>query len=449
MRTLTHNLTLAPPLGIVDMAWQQESRAFEGNRSPLNLLLLPFPFKISAKCFKPDDAAKRQDLDHDHWSCTFRLHQRWLMQNGAKPVPEPSTSAAYREAHERVRSSSRLHIVEFVSSLIKQARSDVKRIHGLILPELALDWETYRQIVARILVDAVRSERDMERRLDFIVCGSSSDCSGNTGNHVLVTTFALDKAVGRLVATTHCRPKHHRWRLTGSQIADYGLSASLDPQIDWWEEAEITQRQVGLTVFRRNSVFSAMICEDLARSEPCHEPLKNIGPNLVFTLLMDGSQLPSRWPARYATSLADDPGSAVLTLTSLGLIERTNAQGRYSPPTRNVALWKESGGRMEQIPCPSGTHGILLTLGGEVSRERTFDGRMNDDTTRWRYQGHQPVSLPRTQEFQEKFAWIVDGVPFNDGNRPGARGVGSKRGALIRIRRTPVATPTRVKVRPD
>ena len=40
-----------------------------------------------------------------------------------------------------------------------------------------------------------------------------------------------------------------------------------------------------------------------------------IGPNLVFTLLMNGPQLKTRWPARYAKILADDPGSSVLSIT--------------------------------------------------------------------------------------------------------------------------------------
>jgi hypothetical protein len=49
-----------------------------------------------------------------------------------------------------------------------------------------------------------------------------------------------------------------------------------------------------------------------------------IGPNLVIALLMDGPQLENRWPARYATVLAEDPGSAVLTVTSLGMVRRSN-----------------------------------------------------------------------------------------------------------------------------
>jgi hypothetical protein len=37
-------------------------------------------------------------------------------------------------------------------------------------------------------------------------------------------------------------------------------------------------------------------------------------------LLLDGPQLGSRWTARHASVVADDPGSAAITLTSYGMV---------------------------------------------------------------------------------------------------------------------------------
>lgn len=65
--------------------------------------------------------------------------------------------------------------------------------------------------------------------------------------------------------------------------------------------------------------------------------LRRVGPSLVVGLLLDGPQLPQRWPARYATVLADEPGSAVLTLTSFGMVARSRPPGRTR--SRAVALW--------------------------------------------------------------------------------------------------------------
>ena len=50
---------------------------------------------------------------------------------------------------------------------------------------------------------------------------------------------------------------------------------------------------------------------------PLRTVIRSVGPNLVIVLLMDGPQLVRRWPGKYATVLSDDPGSAVLTVTSL------------------------------------------------------------------------------------------------------------------------------------
>jgi hypothetical protein len=131
-----------------------------------------------------------------------------------------------------------------------------------------------------------------------------------------------------------------------------------------------------------------------------------VGPNLVFVLLMDGPQLSSRWSARYATILADDPGSAVLTLTSLGLMERTNSAGHY-PPCRRIALWKDDTGHTVQIDCPTNAQAVLVTLAGKSAEESTLDGRPNSDTQAWRYHGHQPIRLAPEYLKDPKVYWIL------------------------------------------
>ena len=396
MRTLSHNLALVPPISGVDLNWHRDLRAWQENRDPLNLLLVPFPYRISALCFEPHVGHARNDDQKDHWSCMFDLNQRWLIQSGERT----------NEASSEDRTASQNLIVQFILALIARSKRDVEKIHGLLLPELALDWPTYNLLVRTLITEANGNESlSTQKILDFIVCGSSTDWGEDKGNFVLVTTFYKNDA-GKLAATTHSQSKHHRWRLTGSQISDYGLSAALDPHAVWWEGIEIRRREVGLTMFRSGSVFSAMICEDLARSEPCHEPLKSVGPNLVFALLLDGPQLPYRWSARYATSLADDPGSSVLTLTSLGLIERINSAGTYKE-CRNIALWKDDTGRTVEISCPKDSEAILLTLGGDAATEQTVDGRPSSDATSWRYQGHQPVRLSIAD--QQKYDWIFWG----------------------------------------
>jgi hypothetical protein len=98
----------------------------------------------------------------------------------------------------------------------------------------------------------------------------------------------------------------------------------------------------------------------------------------MTAFLLDGPQLASRWGARYASVLADDPGAAVLTLTSYGMALRSRP-GRRDPSTV-IALWKEPAGGAREIPLEPGAHAVLLTVCGDVATRRSADGRRPADT---------------------------------------------------------------------
>jgi hypothetical protein len=121
--------------------------------------------------------------------------------------------------------------------------------------------------------------------------------------------------------------------------------------------------------------YVLLICEDLARPDPAGETLRAVGPNLVVALLSDGPQLTSRWPARYAGVLADDPGSSVLTLTSRGMAGLSQPRAGTSNRNRVVALWRDSktGGR--ELEIPDWASGLLLNITVEFGEEWTADGR--------------------------------------------------------------------------
>ncbi|MGB9367602.1 MAG: hypothetical protein WCE79_16465 [Xanthobacteraceae bacterium] len=392
LRVLSHNLAIVPPEGIVDVNWFREIRPFREDKEPLNLLLIPFPYEIAATAFAaisefPSNEEKPADRVGRTRSGWFRIQQDWLH------------SGKFGENE----------FAEFVAELVQTAARDLGRIHGVILPELSLDWKCYSRLVEKIQQITDRKiadgSDDTVPFVEFIVAGISSDHDLRKGNYVATSTFSVP-AKHKCVAATHMRSKHHRWKLAGEQITDYALGAALDPNISWWEANDLPRREISLTVFRRGAVFCPMICEDLARSEPCHESLRSVGPNLIFVLLMDGPQLPGRWAARYATSLADDPGSSVLTLTSLGLMERANGLGRH-PASRHIALWKDDSGQTVQISCPQNAQAIAITLSGVPAEESTLDGRPNEEAQAWRYRGHQPVRLSPDLMKKSELAWIV------------------------------------------
>ena len=96
-------------------------------------------------------------------------------------------------------------------------------------------------------------------------------------------------------------------------------------------------------------VLTSLVCEDLAHNDEIAQLIRSVGPTLVMNVLLDGPQLTSRWTARYASVLADDPGSAVLTLTSYGMAERSRPHGRDASSV--IALWKDPTQGVRENPA--------------------------------------------------------------------------------------------------
>ena len=153
--------------------------------------------------------------------------------------------------------------------------------------------------------------------------------------------------------------KHHRWSLDDAQIRQYHLAGALHPHIRWWEAMEVPRRSVQFVELGGGVTLASLVCEDLAQTDEVASVIRSVGPMIVVTPLLDGPQLSSRWAARYASILADDPGSAVLTLTSFGMAQRSRPPGHNPSPV--VALWKGPGQQAREIPLDPGAHGILLS----------------------------------------------------------------------------------------
>jgi hypothetical protein len=167
--------------------------------------------------------------------------------------------------------------------------------------------------------------------------------------------------------------KHHRWSLDDGQICQYHLSGALDPRVRWWEAAEVPRRSVQFVELGDGVTLASLVCEDLAQTDDVADVIRSVGPMIVVTPLLDGPQLGSRWAARYASVLADDPGSAVLTLTSFGMAHRSRPPGLGRSPM--VALWKGPGQETREIPLKRGAQGILLSATAAPTAKRSYDGR--------------------------------------------------------------------------
>ena len=129
--------------------------------------------------------------------------------------------------------------------------------------------------------------------------------------------------------------KHHRWSLDASQIYQYHLAGALHPHVRWWEAMEVPARSLQFVSVGEEITIVSLVCEDLAETDQLADVIRSVGPTVVFAVLLDGPQLASRWAARYASVLADDPGSVVLTLTSWESARFTRdwPRSRPSPPS--------------------------------------------------------------------------------------------------------------------
>jgi hypothetical protein len=136
---------------------------------------------------------------------------------------------------------------------------------------------------------------------------------------------------------------------------------------------EVPRRSIQIVEVGEGSTVVSLVCEDLAQIDDVADVLRSVGPMTVVTPLLDGPQLSSRWAARYASVLADDPGSTILTLTSYGMAQRSRPAGMSASPV--IALWKDPGRGIREIPLEPGAHGVLISASADRATRRSSDGR--------------------------------------------------------------------------
>lgn len=355
IRSLTHNLALCPA-GDVKAKWAE---CLSERRHCLNLLLAPWPLKVTPAHF--------QSVNPNRAELSDMAEGFGFFEYSPAVDEKPSVLAKYIKREEDNTLLMRLQ------RMLENATKMVTKIDGVVFPELALTSTQYAEISEVLMAEGI-----------FLICGVRD--SAPSDRKAAQNYLQFDIPLPGVAATaprqvSHRQNKHHRWRLDKRQIVQYGLGSSLDVAVNWWEHISIGSRDLYFVVLDDWLTICPLICEDLARQDPIGELVRAIGPNLVIALLMDGPQLPSRWPARYATVLADDPGSSVLTLTSAGMAELSrppNVPGK----SRAVALWKDAkSGEAVSIELPANKEGVILSLSRKFVKEFAADGRDDKGAT--------------------------------------------------------------------
>lgn len=350
IRSLTLNLALCFA-GDVNVRWTE---CLADQRHCLNLLLVPWPAEAAPAHIKSVgvDRAVLRDLPREFGFFEYAPPEDAEPGSGLQQLSRPALEA---------------DVLNRVSKLVVNARKAVSRIDGVVFPELALTSKQCDKISDALIKEDI-----------FLICGvRDTPPSGRKAsqNYLRFVVPFEPKPLSRR------QDKHHRWRLDKRQIVQYGLGSCLDVASKWWEHISVGNRELNFVALDDWLTVCPLICEDLARQDPISELVRAVGPNLVIALLMDGPQLASRWPARYATVLADDPGSSVLTLTSIGMAELSRPPS-VTRASRAIALWKDAKtGEAISIELPPNKDGVVLSLSRELVKEYCADGRDDGKTT--------------------------------------------------------------------
>jgi len=305
-----------------------------------NLLLLPWPLRVRESDFRP------------------------LKGSVQRMAKEPFGFFEFTP-------SERLDL-DLVGRMIDAARDEVDSVDVVMLPECAVEEEDLDALEAlldrrgvALLLTGVRERPPRPGRLP----GNSVHIGVNPR-----LEKGVEPATSQGERWFHIRQnKHHRWSLDEGQILQYHLGGALHPDVRWWEATDVPRRTVHFLELGDEIALACLVCEDLAQIDNVVDVIRSVGPTAIFTPLLDGPQLSSRWAARYASVLADDPGSAVLTLTSLGMVQRSRPQGHDSLPV--IAMRKDPVRGFREIRLEDGAQGVLLTFCGAPAPRRSADGR--------------------------------------------------------------------------
>jgi hypothetical protein len=249
----------------VDAVWNRIPARGVGAQEG-NVLMLPWPLRVDAEDFKPTGAVERAEFEPYGF---FEFAPGELLDLG------------------------------LADRVLQSARNQEGSVDVVVLPESALrpgDIDEFEALLTR-------------HRVAIVVAGvrEAPDPAGRFGANWLHLGVWFGGRWWR-----YRQNKRHRWFLDDKQIEQYHLAAALPPAppaVRWWEAMAVPRRVVQVVELDGGVTLVSLVCEDLARLDEVADLLRAIGPTLVVTTLLDGPQLASRWTARYASVLADDPGS--------------------------------------------------------------------------------------------------------------------------------------------
>jgi hypothetical protein len=322
----------------VDLRWRRVHSVARADRTytggtEYNLLLLPWPLEIHPDDFRPVEGPL-ENMD----STAFGFFE-----------------FAPREPFDMDR----------FERVLDAARADGEAVDAVVLPESSVLPDEVIQIESRLSAHGI----------GVLIAGVREPAAaGRFGRNYVQVGVCTEQGW-----ETFRQSKHHRWCLDGSQIRQYDLDRVFDPTKRWWEAIDLPARTLEIIDVGGGATTAPLVCEDLGCVDEVSDVLRRIGPTMIVALLLDGPQLAGRWACRYASVFADDPGSAVLTLTSFGMVARSRPPGCSA--SRVVAMWKDPTGGLHEIALDPGAGGVVLSASVRPKSVWSADGRFHQDCT--------------------------------------------------------------------
>jgi hypothetical protein len=376
IRTFSHYLSFHQTE--VDVAWRAVPWT-NIDENTVNALIVPWPYRVVASDFHPELTPQ-----------TFKRLgniRYFSYEPGGRADEHVAASTENRRERDRFDPTA---IVDAV-----KVRLETNRVHLIVFPEAALRVEQLDQL-KEALGDALQPH-EMPLIISGLAGRNQDDAGTETSfNRVCLSTYFAEKWYDM---TQH---KHHRWRLDPAQIANYGLGGVLSGTRNWWEAIPIPRRRLSFLTSNAWLTLAPLICEDLARLDPVSDLIRGVGPTLLIALLLDGPQLTNRWPARYAGVFAEDPGTSVLTVTALGMSQRSRPDDVSTQEAEKsmqaVALWKDQFTGWKTINVSKEQSLAILTVATRWVDDDTVDSRsQGEDSAVFVYQGLRLTEAPVSQ----------------------------------------------------
>lgn len=336
-RSLSAHVTICPELDVPVKWYIERSPQALSTPDTFNMLLLPWPYEILGSQFT---------------SVAPASYNGSLPFFGYHPI-EASTQ----------------ELLDTIDSLVENAKSETGEIDAVVLPECAI---SEKQLA--VVINHFKKSQNPRTLITGVVNNADFGPPSKLAKNYAAISFPPH---GTVVDSCFTQPKLNRWKLTDSQLRTYGLASKLHPEIAWWEGICLNEASMSFFSLRKWLCTCVLVCEDLARHEPAGNLVRSIGPDLVIALLLDGPQIATRWPAYYATTLADDPGCSVLTLSPLGMVVRSKPRdlGHARDESRTIGMWRDPLMGTTSIRLPPGKHAAVLTLVRSPMKCMTADGR--------------------------------------------------------------------------